>query len=263
MTEQELILTSVLQCRRIDLYTEMPAVSPEQQQQLDMIAERRAHHEPVQYIFNNAEFMGLDFYVDQNVLIPRPETELLVATVEEFLRSSQEPLRVLDIGTGSGNIIISLAKNFPHHRFFSVDVSGPALDVARKNAIAHQVLSRIQFIQGNIFSRNEFIGQLEKFDIIVSNPPYIPSAEILQLQPEVLKEPLTALDGGEDGLSFYRAIAQFAPSALAAQGVLVLEIGQGQRESIQRIFEHNKDFMVKECISDYSQIERIMAIQRT
>lgn len=261
MNEQELILTSVLQCRRVDLYTGTVEVTADQKQQLDDICSRRSSREPAQYILRTCEFMGLDLYVDQRVLIPRPETELLVEAAATFLQKAGKPLSVLDIGTGSGNIIVSLAKNFSQHHFLALDISKEALEVASQNARTHDVLSRITFLEDDIFS-DTCIRKIPPCDIIISNPPYIPSGDIADLQPEVLQEPHGALDGGEDGLRFYRRIAQFTKHALSRNGFLFLEVGQGQAKDIQDILEQTGHLVVQGCLNDYSHIERVVIAQR-
>jgi release factor glutamine methyltransferase len=263
MTEQELVLTSVLQCRRVDIYANALKVSKAQQKRLQEIQLRRDRQEPLQYILQSVEFMGLDLYVDERVLIPRPETELLVEAAEGFLGGWRKPLTVLDLATGSGNIVISLAKRFAQHHFYAVDVSAQALEVARINAKTHHVLSHVEFIQGDIFLYQQFSSRIGKCDMIISNPPYIPSAAMATLPPEVLKEPHSALDGGEDGLRFYRQLARVAKAMLDPQGVIFVEIGQGQGESVQQIFEQDGDLVVKNRLKDYSQIERIIMAQRT
>ncbi len=261
MNEQELILTSVLQCRRVDLYTGSVEMTEDQKQQLDDIYSRRSLSEPAQYILRTCEFMGFDFYVDQRVLIPRPETELIVEAAATFLQKADKSLSILDIGTGSGNMIISLAKNFPHHHFLALDISIEALEVAKQNARTHDVFSQITFLEGDIFS-DACIRKMPPCDIIISNPPYIPSGDIVDLQPEVLQEPHGALDGGEDGLRFYRQIAQFTKYVLSHHGFLFLEIGQGQAKDVKDILEKTGHLIVQGCLNDYSHIERVIMAQR-
>jgi len=264
MTEQELILTSVLKCRRVDLYAQTLPFSDAQCDVVTRIGSRRAAHEPLQYILQAAEFMGLDLFVDRRVLIPRPETELLVEAAEKIIaQQKKKTLRILDIGTGSGNIIISLAKRVPGHLFYAVDCSADALEVAKSNAARHGVLNDIHFLKADVLSGYNFFPNFEKFDMIISNPPYIKTGDIASLQAEVQHEPRIALDGGVDGLLFYRKIAFYAKDLLQSQGVVCMEIGQGQADDIKDIFGERGLFSFCECIRDYSDIQRVMIVKRT
>jgi release factor glutamine methyltransferase len=185
---------------------------------------RRARREPLQYILGTQEFFGLEFEVAPGVLIPRHDTEVLV---EEALRRGERARSVLDIGTGSGCIAVALAKGLPEAEIVSVDLSPEALAVARRNA--ERLGVKVDFVEGSLF--DPFVGRT--FDLVVSNPPYIPSADIAALQPEVRDfEPRTALDGGEEGLDFYRRIVAGAPGFLTRGGWLLLEVGVGQAESV-------------------------------
>ena len=263
MTEEELILTSVLKCRRIDLYAQELALSENERNMISAIETRRQAKEPLQYILNTCEFMGLDFFVDHRVLIPRPETELLAQAVcDHMIGNPKKNLRVLDIGTGSGNIIISLAKRFPQNEFYAIDASSDALAVAKMNAQKHHVAGRIDFLKVDFLFDGDFFSREEKFDIIISNPPYIRTGELSVLQQEVQQEPRIALDGGGDGLCFYRRIALASPQLLTPDGILFLEIGQGQDEEVGGILSTLGGLRVEECIKDYSQIKRIMIAQR-
>lgn len=263
MTEQEMVLTSVLKCRRLDLYAGERVPSDAELEQILRIRSRRKHHEPLQYILGTCEFFGLEFSVDRRVLVPRPETELLVEASAGLLGGpSRGALNVLDIGTGSGNIIISLAQQYPQHHFFAIDVSAEALEVARKNALTHDVLPRIEFAQADILSSGDQPALKRTYDIIVANPPYIPQGSLASLPPEVRQEPRLALDGGVDGLCFYRAIARLAANQLPARGHCCLEIGFGQRDEVEHIFLSTDCFEIVECRKDHSGIERALIIQR-
>jgi len=262
MTEKELILTSVLKCRRVDLYAEHKEFSGLQSEMILDIESRRKEHEPLQYILQTTEFMGLDFFVDERVLIPRPETELLVEAVEKVLaQNSGKVFRILDIGTGSGNIAVSLAKRNPGHEFFAIDCSPNALAVAAINAAKHDVLRQIRFLHADIFSHQDFC-ETKKFDIIISNPPYIKTHDIDSLSLEVQKEPRIALDGGADGLCFYRQIAKTSLELLSDDGILCLEIGQGQELQVQDILLKCGQLAAQECLKDYLNIQRIMIAKR-
>ncbi|MDP8264497.1 MAG: peptide chain release factor N(5)-glutamine methyltransferase [Candidatus Aceula lacicola] len=263
MTEQELILTSVLDCRRVDLYAKKICLLENQKKKLGMIKERRLCGEPVQYILGFCDFMGLDFLVNLDVLIPRPETEILV---ENVLKSadllSERNLRVLDIGTGSGNIVISLAKARERLEFVAIDISQDALNIAKQNVQRHGVGDKIKFICSDVLENQEFLRNEEKFDIIISNPPYIKSEDISGLPKEVQKEPKLALDGGADGLDFYRAIAKKGSKLLKGKGLVFLEIGDGQEKEVESIFNATAHFDLKDCLCDYSNTKRIIILEK-
>ena len=190
---------------------------------------------PLQYIMGKEKFFGLDFIVNEHVLIPRPETEVLVETALELLDNRQattDERKILDLGTGSGNIAISLTKNAANCRIVASDISGNAIETAKENARLNGVFEKIVFTESDLFCDIE-----GRFDLIVSNPPYIAQYEFETLQKEVLKEPLLALDGGEDGLDFYRRIFGEAPQYLKDGGYCVVEIGFGQLQGIRNIIE--------------------------
>jgi len=230
-------------------------ITPEQEKRFQALIRRRAHHEPTEYITNKAHFYGLEFYVDKNVLIPRPDTEILIETVLDNA-SHEKPIIILDIGTGSGCIAISLAKYLPYAAFTAIDISLPALNIAKQNAKNNNV-SNINFLQHDI--TKEFISD---FDIIVSNPPYIPTHTCCNLMPEVSNfEPRVALDGGADGLNFYRLISKFAASHLAANGLVALEIGQNQEHDIEKIFNQNS-FVLQSQTKDLAGIIRVLVFKK-
>ena len=196
---------------------------------------------PVQYITNRQEFMGLEFYVDENVLIPQPDTEILVEEVIEKYKDRE--CKILDLCTGSGAIGISLAKYIEGSEVFASDISCKALQIAKLNAERNLVHRKMNFIESNMFE-NFAKFKAEKFDIIVSNPPYIKSDVINQLDIQVKNEPHLALDGGADGLEFYRLIADDANLYLKDNGMLFLEIGYDQRDSVIKLLKKNN------CYSD-------------
>lgn len=214
---------------------------------------KREKHMPISKIFNQANFYGRNFYVDKNVLSPRQETELVVEEAIKELRKFSKP-QVLDLMTGSGAIAITIAKETKANVVAS-DISRQAIEVAKKNAKNND--AKIKFIESDVFKGLK----KEKFDLIISNPPYIPSSEVLTLDDEVKKyDPILALDGGDDGLSFYREIAQDAPSHLKENGVLVLEIGFNQGESIKKLLQNNfKNIKIKK---DYGGNDRIVVAQK-
>jgi release factor glutamine methyltransferase len=211
---------------------------------------------PLQYIIGTTKFFDLDFEVNENVLIPRPETEVLVQTVLEIIRGSrvQGPgSRILDLCTGSGNIAISLTKSLTNCKIIASDLSDKALSVARRNAERNGVSGRIEFINSDLFK-----AITGKFDIIAANPPYVARHEFAGLQKEVLVEPRIAIDGGEDGLDFYRSIIRSAPQYLNNGGYLVMEIGYGQAGRIKDIINAVPGLEFLEVKEDQYVIERII-----
>ncbi len=216
---------------------------------------RRSEHEPTAYITGVQPFLSLDLYVEPSVLIPRPETELLV---ENVLRSNvQSAKSILDVGTGSGAIAVSLAKHLPGANVVGIDTSEEALAIARKNAGRHRVTERCRFLRSDMFDNVEGV-----FDLIVSNPPYIPSSDMDGLQPEVRDwEPRAALDGGPDGLRYIRLLIEQTPAHLKPAGNLWFEFGFGQSRKIEEMLASNRNYKDIRIIKDYSGIDRIASAQ--
>ena len=212
---------------------------------------------PMQYITHKQAFMKLEFYVDENVLIPRPDTEILV---EEILNrvGQEESIQILDMCTGSGAIGISLAKYLPNAKVSMVDVSRKALEVATRNAKEIGVEKQVKLIHSNMFQ--EMIDRT--FDVIVSNPPYIETETMLGLEQEVQQEPKMALDGGEDGLDFYRILAKTSTSFLKQDGMLALEIGYNQKESVIKLLEKNGNYKGIVCRQDLAGNDRVILAKR-
>lgn len=210
---------------------------------------------PVQYITNNQEFMKLNFYVDENVLIPQPDTEILV---EEVIKSIDimENIEILDMCTGSGCIGISLAKNIKNTKVTLVDISKEAIEIAKKNAIQNGVENKVTFIQSDMFENVK-----GKFDIIVSNPPYIETDIIQTLDKQVQNEPHIALDGGEDGLDFYKMLINEAHKYLKKDGKIFLEIGYDQKQEIESLAKQSKHYKKIETIKDLSQNDRVIILE--
>ena len=255
----ELLLSHVLGCRRIELYTNFDRVLlPDELARYKACLKRRLAHEPVQYIVGSTEFMGLNLKVDRRTLIPRPETELLVEHVMERARAwGSRPIRILDIGAGSGNIAVSLARLIPSSEVIALDISADALDVARGNARLHTVEGRVKFDVFDIMDRE---GELhsEPFDFVVSNPPYIPAADIPSLPPEIREyEPLIALRDYGDGLSFFRRIGETGAKLLKPDGWLFVEIGFNQRDAVRAIFGDLGYAQVR-SFRDYAGIDRVL-----
>lgn len=212
-------------------------LTKEQLDSFNEMIEDRLKGRPIAYIVNNREFMGLDFYVEEGVLIPRPDTEPLVEEVIELVKG-KENLKIVDIGTGSGAITVSLAKYIKDCQVYSLDISDKALSIGLKNAISNKVEDKINFIKSNIFSGIEDRGL--KLDVIVSNPPYIRRADIETLHTQVKDyEPYIALEGGEDGLNFYRDITRESVKYLKDKGILAFEVGHDQAEDVSEILKHN------------------------
>jgi release factor glutamine methyltransferase len=268
----ELLLAHVLQLPRMKLYLnfERPLNETETGGFRELVR-RRGQREPLQHIVGTAGFCGLDIGVNRHVLVPRPETELLAEEGWNFLKGRSPaaamnsdrpptPLTALDFGTGSGCIAIAIAAKCPNVTVVALDVSPDALDVARLNASRAGVADRIHFQLGNGFDalRSSQDPKLKRFDLIVSNPPYIASAEIDTLEPEVREfDPRTALDGGLDGLDFYRMLAAEAREFLRGDGRIMLEFGEGQSGDIRALFENQK-WIVEGVRQDYTRRERIL-----
>lgn len=219
------------------------------------LMERRAKGMPVQYITGHQEFMSLDFHVAQDVLIPRHDTEILVETVIAYAKKlDRKDIKILDIGTGSGCIAVSLSYYIDGCHVTAADVSEKALEIACKNAIRNGVERKLKFLNSNLF---ENINSGAKFDIIVSNPPYIPAEQIKGLQREVKEfEPIAALDGGADGLGFYRLIIDRAPSFQNSGGILAFEVGYNQSEDVGRLISNS--YYGIEIINDLSKTGRVV-----
>lgn len=262
MNEPELLFTHLLNCGRSELYLKkMERVSPELSVRLAQVLKQRIWGEPLQYILGSTEFMGLEFRVNSKVLIPRPETEILVVAAAQYLRKREggsTELRVLDLGTGSGCIAVSLAKLFPAVEIDASDISAGALEVARRNASMQ--MANINFIESDLFSSEKFKSR--GYDLIVSNPPYVSSDEMKRLQIEISREPRVALDAGKDGLDFYRRIIRQAADFLKDNGLLALEMGYGQDREIENIFYKSAKFEIIETIKDLSSINRVIIARR-
>jgi release factor glutamine methyltransferase len=227
--DAELLLLHALKITRAQLLANPGReLTPEEQSHYDHCIARRLRHEPIQYITGWQEFYGLNLRVKPAVLIPRPETEHLVEAVLQRL-PSDKPLRIADIGTGSGAIAIALAAHLPQAEITATDISAVALEVAEANAREHNLSSRIRFIEADLLA----IPIAAPFDAIVSNPPYIPEVDAPGLHPQVREhEPASALFGGPTGLDIYRRLIPQAHAALRPGGLLAMEIGHGQRDAI-------------------------------
>ena len=223
----------------------------EQQSAYQRLLERRLRFEPIQYILGETEFYSLTFRVTPAVLIPRPETELLVEAVLNLLPRDQ-PQRILDVGTGSGAIAIALAHALPHASVTALDLSSEALALAEQNARAHSVQDRIRFLQSDLLSA--IFGDAP-FDAIVSNPPYVPTEDAATLHPQVRDhEPSLALFAGVDGLEIYNRLIPQAFERLKATGLLAVELGYGQRDAMSKLLQTWNDV---EFLNDLQSIPRV------
>jgi len=256
----EILLAYALDFKRIDIYLKYDKIlSDKELQDFKALIKRRLQREPVAYIIKHKEFWSLDFEVTQDVLIPRPETECLIEAALNYL-SYDKVLNILDLGTGSGAIIITLAHERPKSLYFACDISQKALIIAKKNAQKYNLENLIYFFESNWF---EALKDSQKFDLIISNPPYINSQEIANLEPEIKDyEPKIALDGGQDGLVFIKHLINKSLNYLNENGILILEIGHNQKEEINKIFLENnfyKDIIFKK---DYSGYDRLVCAKK-
>jgi len=257
--ESELIVTSCLGLDRVGLYRDNPVLSECQEGKLQGILERRFRREPLQYIIGHVEFSRLKMTIGPGVLIPRPETELMVDRVIQSVACRRQTAglgpRILDLCTGSGCLALALAKHFPGAEVFGTDISAEALQYARQNASINSI-GNVTFLEGDLYEPVKGI----RFDIIVSNPPYIRRSDIGNLQPEIREwEPREALDGGEDGLIFYGEILSRAKEYLGSNGFMVMELGEGQTRNVIEIAE-NSGFGSFSVSKDYSGVERFLIL---
>jgi len=214
---------------------------------------RRKTNEPLQYIMGEWEFMGLTIKTDRRALIPRPETELLVEEALVHIKKLNRRAKVLDVCTGSGCIAVSIAR-LSDSTVTAIDISDEALALAAENAALHNAADNIRFVQSDLFGGLE----AQQFDIIISNPPYIPTADLNDLQPEIHHEPKLALDGGADGMDIYRRLIHLSRDFLAPQGKLLLEIGPPAVEAIMK----EAGYDIVRLIKDYAGLLRVLVGQR-
>ena len=258
----EVLLAHQLCVKRISLYLnfDQPLTEEEVSGYRDLIR-RRLKREPLQYITGNQEFWSLPFKVNPRVLIPRPETEILVEQAITLAGAFEEaPLRILELGTGSGAISVALAKEVPEAFILATDISGEALEVARSNAQDHGVSDRITFVQGDLFA--PLTEKEPPFHLIASNPPYVCTHEIEGLLPEVaLHEPKTALDGGKDGMDFLMKIICQAPRFLHPGGWLLLEMSPYQVEKALIALTRTGLYQNETGVEDYSHLQRVVMAQ--
>jgi len=253
----ELLLAHLLKMPRMKLYLNFErALSPSEIDSLRELVKRRGQREPLQHIVGSTSFCGCEIAVNRHVLVPRPETESLAELGWNFLSTiHSQPSTALDFCTGSGCIAIALAAKCLDAKIIVTDISADALALAKENAARNNVAEWIEFLPGDGFAA---LPDVTRFDLVISNPPYIPSAEIETLQPEVRDfDPRAALDGGADGLDFYRRISMEAKPFLKPDGKMMLEFGDGQASAVKKIFENEK-WIVEAVQEDYSQRARIL-----
>lgn len=255
-----MLLEHVLNMNKFDLViNHAQEISEDKIHEFELGLEKIKNHVPIQYITNHQEFMKLNFYVDENVLIPQPDTEILVEEVIKYIEQNNldtptSPIKILDLCTGSGAIAISLAKYIENVEITATDISVKAIQVAKLNAEKNLVHNKITFIESNMFENIEE----SEFDIIVSNPPYIETNVIPTLSSEVQQEPHIALNGGNDGLNFYKIIVNSSKKYLKPNGKVFLEIGFDQKEKLFELI-NNSDYNTEPvCIKDLGGNDRVI-----
>jgi release factor glutamine methyltransferase len=255
VNEAELVYSHVLNCERLSLYLNKEMrLGRNKSAQVSRILRRRIMGEPLQYILGVTEFMGLEFKVDKRALIPRSETEILVESAIEQLKAiGKISPKILDLGTGSGCIAVSIARLFPRAIVWASDISSQALELAKKNAGLHNV--EIKFLQADLFSGPKI--KKEKFDLIISNPPYVTTSQLSSLPRELSFEPQLALAAGVDGLNFYRRIICQAAAHLNDIGSLAFEIGANQAQTV-KVMLAKGNFSDIRIIKDYNGVKRVV-----
>lgn len=258
--EAELIVSHCLEKDRTALYRDNPQISERHLSKIDGLLKRRSKREPLHYILGYVEFYGLKIKVGKGVLIPRPETELLVEEAIKRFTVYGSRFTVLDLCTGSGCLALALAKEFSDAHVYGTDISEVAIRYAKENAKINGI-NNVTFLRGSLFKPIKKLFTVHRspftFDLIVSNPPYIRKNDIKELQPEIREwEPIEALDGGEDGLDYYRAIIPDAKSYLRDGGYIILELGLGHADAVKEMAE-DAGFIDISLIRDYAGIERI------
>jgi release factor glutamine methyltransferase len=256
--DAEVLLADVLGFDRVGLFAaRRPGLDDRERRAFDALLARRARREPLQHVRGVQEFFSREFLVDRRVLVPRPETEILVEVALDLARPFRDAT-VLDLGCGSGVVAITIALELPCAAIFASDVSSDAVEVARENARRLNLADRIELGCGDLLAA----VRGRRFDLVVSNPPYVPRVELERLAPEVRDyEPRIALDGGEDGLDFYRRLAPAVGDVLAEEGMVVMEIGHQQSNGAAEIFAA-AGFRVVRTERDLAGIERVLVVRR-
>jgi len=261
----ELLLSSVLGLKRIELYTRHgDSVAKPELDKLHSLVKRAGQNEPIAYLVGKTEFYSIEMIVTQDCLIPRPETELLAQRAIEFLRTREGVQSVCDLCTGCGCIAVAVAKNFPNASFIATDISDTALSVAARNIEKHNLQERIKLLSGDLF--DPIIPQLDtgKFDLIMSNPPYVSTIEYEKLDKNVKDyEPRLALFAGEDGLDVYKRIIEKADSFLKPNAALMLEIGYAQGQAVLELLEQTGIFNEIKIEKDFHNNDRVVTAIKT
>ncbi|MFA6357610.1 MAG: peptide chain release factor N(5)-glutamine methyltransferase [Candidatus Omnitrophota bacterium] len=257
MNEAELVFSCVLNCDRLSLYLNKNIrLDKNKSVLISNILRRRISGEPLQYILGKTEFMGYEFKIDRRALIPRPETEILVGAVIKELGSLELSSKILDLCTGSGCIAVSIAKILPQSTVWAIDLSVQALALARENASLNGV--EVKFLHSDLFSVLK--NTQEKFDLIVSNPPYVATSQLAGLSREIAFEPEEALEAGIDGSDFYRQIISEAGVYLNDNGFLAFEVGIHQADFVKEMLSIN--FSDIRIIKDYNNIQRVVIAKK-
>jgi len=271
--DAEVLLAHILKIERLEIYLNLDCQLTEKAlSAYEKLIERRTCREPVAFIVGHKEFMGLKFFLNRHVLIPRPETEILVETVIEkakdikgsgsFRYHEVNSLIIVDLCTGSGNIAITLAKNIESCKVYATDISRRALQLAEKNAKFHNVNDKVEFLSGDLFQPLEKLKPNLAIDFVITNPPYVKSSDLASLPPEVRKEPVSALAGGGEGLSFYHRIVPEALKYLVNGGYLIMEIGDGQGKAVVKFIDGQKHFCPAQLVKDYAGLDRVVVAQK-
>jgi release factor glutamine methyltransferase len=238
-------------------------VGQDQRAVFDQLVRRRTKREPLQHIIGTQEFWGLAFHVTPDVLIPRPETELIIESSLALIKDRSAPQRIIDLCTGSGCIVVSLAKELSRAQLFATDASSDALIIARQNAREHGVADRIRFFEGDLLEPLDELDIRGKVDIIVSNPPYVSAGELSTLQAEVRDfEPEIALIAGPTGTEMHQRIISDATAYLNRHGALIMEMGAGQAEMLARMIRANGQYEQHSILKDLAGIERVIVATR-
>lgn len=259
--KSKMIMENVLgQNRQYIIANDLNQLDYEQEKEYFFEIEKLLENNPIEYITNKKEFMNLELYVNQDVLIPRQDTEILVEEVINILQNIKaENIQILDMCTGSGAIAIALAKNVEKCIVDAVDISSGALEVVKKNIVKNKVEGRVNIINSDLFSK----VPNKKYNLIVSNPPYIERNVIENLDKQVQKEPIIALDGGEDGLDFYKKIINKASSYLESNGYLCFEIGYNQKNEVQNLLSNSGKYQNIYCKKDLCGNDRVVIAKKS
>ena len=262
--DAEVLLSHIIRKDRVWLITHRDDVLDDKNRRdFDGAIQRRSKREPLQYIIGNQEFWGLEFKVTPDVLIPRPETELIVESVIAIIQDRNKPVRIIDLCTGSGCIAVSLAKELAFAHVIATDASDKALAVARENTRDHGVADRIRYLEGDLFEPLKELDIRGQIDIIVSNPPYVRESDLPALQSEVKDyEPLMALIAGPEGTEMAQRIIKHATAYLKKNGALIMEMGLGQAGTLTRMVEATGAYGKPEVLKDLAGIERVIVAEK-